>query len=509
MKATSLVYCVVALAAMLLNDITVATQPYTRLIYVASGDDTDCAVVDWAVNMAMNHASVQIPLERPSKQYIKLDLEELSGGDSNKLRLLLDTWELMAIDEPYFLGEVQIFNGTHGKFLKRVPQRHLNAELLTQFNTNVPVVEHRWFLRKLLSTLPDGGSGGLYYKFRGVPATQSEFLREFGGFPEREAQAALDRTRSDQKAAMLFSGVTGKPRAMTMFHSFGGHTAHNQGLIMITQDFADDNKDPRANPIRSLEELRFDATEIIAELRNGLHVFALYDGQGRRQDAAPDKIVRDHQIPAPYTNRLQAAISCIRCHGPDDGIKPMPNEIPELDLLSLGFLNRDGSLLIDTKRIDRLKGQFAARTDKPFDRARDDYSDATTFIASKYGVDGSSKVLAAHLTDMWAKFNYTLVDEEQAKEEIEAITGIEIDKSRSLAEVLAPLNKISIVDERSGKSVAGIVEDPFVKALKVFKPIGRDQFEVIFPDLAKRVRLVPPKPPAKPDIVDKLLEALE
>lgn len=458
-------------------------HPTRRYIHVSSGLDSECALVDWTINMAISKRTTQIRTRREAKNLLSIDLAELiepkinNKGYDPELQALLDTWEQLALREPYFLGAaIKV-----GPFIKRLPTKHLEKnfgkDIFDKLVTNVPVVDSRWFITQALTTL----DGGLYYRFRGIPTTQNEFLIKFTGVNQEK----VDQIRSDQRAGMFFSKVTGKPRSTIVYHAIGGRSSVNQGLVMITEDTKDDEGQAEKDPIRTLLDAKFDATEIIAELPNGFHVFGLFDGKGNRQNSAPDDVVKDHTVPAPYTSRLQPAISCIRCHTTDEGIKPAPNEILKLKIGILGDINQtrdpnevEEPLLLaanNPEQLNRLLGKYAGNFDKAFERARDDYSEALTFLGSKYNTPDSKK-LQTLLSDTFEEYNYKLVDEKQAISEIRRITGWQLRLPKGadpgLKILLEPIP----------------LEDPYVRALKVGIPITRKRFEQIFADLTTRIK---------------------
>lgn len=442
---------------------SLATQ---RLVFVASGAKEDFAVLDFAVNTAMNRRSHQVRLlPTPDPNVVAIDLAALSV-DTKDYHELANTWERLALVESNYLGiVVKQKDGS----IKRLPTANptlgpLVAGLMKTHVTNVPIVESRQLLREMLSTV----DGGLYYFFRGIGKTQDEFLRKFSGTTEKE----VAKMRSDAKAAQLVSEVTGKPRGVLLYHGLGGHVARNQGLVAITLDTKDGNRDPSFDPFRTAVDQRADATEIIAELPTGFHAFGLFDGKGNRQDAAPDDVVSDNKIPKPHTTRLQGAISCIRCHGPKDGWQDVKNDLLDFKRGLWSDANRSNDP-------DRVFGLLAEQLDQPLQLARDHYLKAAVYLTSQYGLDMDAKGLAARLTATWDEFAYQLVDEAKCMKEVAALLRREFPKGAKLEDWLIA----NPADAAGFRTV-----DPFIEALMSGKQIKRREMETIMPDIIANIR---------------------
>lgn len=474
----------VALAAdpisLAVEDIKNAPNPQTtRYVWVQTKDVYDHAMIDWVSNTVMSTATTQAPtVPVADGQLVRIDLSSFTK-DEQELATLLNNWERFTEDEPYFqwrtatvLIDCPPYVHTDGKTYSK---RHVKqtkfgsylpfdeAESLTSLTlSSVPVVEYRWFCKKLLTTT----EGGLYYQFRGIPGTQAEFLQKFGGVTEEE----VANLRSDQKYAVFFSNVTAKPRGVLVFRGLGGRTAVNQGLIFITQDISDDDNTPDKHPFLNLIDNQFTATEIIMELPNGFHVFGLFDGDGNRQDAAPDNVVKDHEVPRPYTAKLQGAISCIRCHASHDGIKPVENDMHSLLASYIGETKKPFDL-------DRAYGLYAASLDKPFNRARDDYSDAVVLLGSRYNLPERLSVakISNHTAERFAEYRYTRVYAEDVLKEFDVVVFNHQNPEQMLQELAPSPNELYL-------------EDPRILALKRGIGINRSEYEIIYPILASRIR---------------------
>lgn len=367
------------------------------------------------------------------------------------------------VDNPFLNSEAKI--STYGSHCG-VEQSVLMQGLM---HTNASIVRYDYFITKALSTL----DGGMYYDFVGIEknpvgkTAQEAFLESLGADED-----VVKKLRSDQRVAMFRSNVTGKPRRIDAFQGSGIRPGSGTGLITITYDLSNENVDPSSDPIRNLLDFKDDAREVIAERPNGLHIFALFAGDGSLQDSAPDNIVKDHTIPAPHTARLQSAISCIRCHGPHDGLQPFENDVQKMlsGLLDVfGDTKSNGSI---PETLDRLAGLYAGDLTKPINRSKDDYSDAVYKATSGMTVSAVS----AAVSDIYADYNYKLVDATKACEEL----GFDVSESQSvklMTKLVPPLQQDEI----------GISpEDPIIGALKAGLKVNRYQWEQVYGDAALR-----------------------
>jgi hypothetical protein len=512
--------------SMLIADVSALPEEdrlHQRYIWIPVPTPAKIAAVNYTVNIACSQSVMIVkPTVIGGGQLLRWDLRRLAPDPADMNRLM-GLWEQFQF-EPYFhitknqrdalpvnavavpprhgdpigtirfkIGDELWFKFPNGKLFIRSgnvwvksdnPFLKINSKISTYgshcgiqqsvllqglMHTNASVVRYDYFITKALSTL----DGGLYYDFVGIErnpvgkTAQDAFLESLGANEE-----VIRKLRSDQRVAMFRSNVTGKPRRIDTFQGSGIRPGSGTGLITITYDLADENVDPATDPIRNLLDFKDDAREVIAERPNGLHIFALFAGDGSLQDSAPDNIVKDHTIPAPHTARLQSAISCIRCHGPHDGLQPFDNDVQKMlsGLLDVFGDNKSKGTIPDT--LDRLAGLYAGDLAKPINRSKDDYSDAV-FKAT----DGMTvSAISSAVSDIYADYNYKLVDAVKACEEL----GFDVPESQSIAliaELLPPLQQDEI----------GISpEDPVIGALKAGLKVNRYQWEQVYGDAALR-----------------------
>lgn len=513
----------VALAVGDLGKLSRDSQPFQRYIWIPNPSKAKIGAISYAMNLSCSRSSVIIkPTILGNGQLLRWDLRTLAPRD-NDIAEMIALWEEFQF-EPYFHiiktaadalptnavavkpdvadppGSIRFkiddqlwfrspsktyFLWDGNNWIVTEPTFRFSNQKVSTYGShcgieqsvilqgltqsNAAIVRYDYFITKALSTVD-----GMYYKFAGISANpkngktaQSAFLASVGA-----SETLVASLRSDQRAAMFRSNVTGKPRRIDAFQGVGVRPGSGTGLITITHDVDDDNVDPRSDPIRNLIDFKDDAREVIAEKPNGLHIFALFDGNGRLQLYAPDSVVKDHTVPVPHTARLQPAISCIRCHGPHDGYQPFSNDVQKMlsGLLDVfGDLN-SSQTIPDT--LDRLAGLYAGDLGRPLRRGRDDYSSAV-FLATN-GMDVPST--SAAVANIYGNYNYQLVDATTACFEL----GYQVPHSQAvgyLNQLLPPLQQDAV----------GISpEDPIIGALKAGLEVNRYQWEQVYADAAFR-----------------------
>jgi hypothetical protein len=480
-----------------------------RYVWVQSSDPMDVLAVEWITNMVYSRATTLLPVQVVHKSaqcgaVVRLDFRALAHNEED-FRNLLKLWEDFAGTEPYFLArvdkqkiQVTPYVAKDGKTYDyryesvRLPSEHLPTTALPDLTGSfVPVVEYRWWQKKSIST----ADGNLYYQFRGIPETLDEFLQKFAGVSEKD----VENLRSDQKYAIFFSGVTGKTRAVKVFRGIGGRVGVNQCLVMITDDYINKLLEgkPSNHPIRTLLGSKPDAHEVIVELPNGCHVFFICDGNGKRVDEVPPNIAGDFHVPDPYEKRLQCAISCIRCHSasPDeDGIKFVENDVAKLHKSGYRVFGDAKDGFPDGDTVDRIYGLYSATLDKPFERARDDYSDMFVLLASKYNFKERVTVqqVCQHVSNRFDDYDYKRVYAIEALRAVgydiqEVVITDTKEEAQAKREAAVALLHILVPDLPTDE--IGIApEDPVIGALKADIGIGRLEFEQIYADLAARAR---------------------
>lgn len=380
----------------------------------------------------------------------------------------------------------------------------LMAELESILQTEAPIVHHRYFERRALTTIKDKGVfadvwGGRYYDFRGIKkakdvkgkekATDLDvFLELFGlGLVKANftAEELFNNLRSDQRVAMFKSGVTGKPRTVEWLPSPTGRTTSGGGAI--TDDLKDQDVDINTHPIMNLLHFKAAAREAIFFGVNGMLVYALFDGDGNLLDEAAPDVVVDRTVPAPATARLQCCDSCQSCHDTkgDRGWNPVHNDVTPLLKHQLDVLFDISNLRTDQiDQFDRIAGLYMGNFDDKLRIAKDDYSLSLRRVAGPWKdalPDGTDtvKVGMGKLIDGERGYWYSQVTPAMALEEL----GLHVPKD----DVLPTLNKLLPPDPLSRVGEV-FPEDPRIGALLNGISIPRSDWSLVEGFAAERAR---------------------
>jgi len=498
-------------------------QPFQRYIWIPDGSPEKAAQVSFAVNTAISKASIIIkPTVVADGQLLRWDLRALAPRDG-QYTTLHALWEKLAF-EPYFhitkttndalptnavaidkladdppgssrfkIDNKTWFRSSSGDWFVLSDDNtwitqnpigvskqnvatygaHCGLQQSVLFQglsqSNAAIVRYDWFFTKVLTTL----DGGLYYEFAGIErnpkgkTAQAALLESLGVSEEQ-----IEKLRSDQRSAIFRSNVTGRPRRIDVFQGSGVRPSSGSGLITLTYDVGEGDIDPATDPIRNLLNAEDKARELIAERPNGMHIFALFDGNGGLQNQAPDNVARDHTIPSPHSARLQPAISCIRCHGPHDGYQPFDNDVQKGMKGLLNIFDDLSSKKAIPDTLERLAGLYSGDLLKPIRRGRDDYSDAVYIATNGLTIPKVSD----GLSESYGAYQYNTIDAYQACLEL----GYQVPKDKAvyyLNLIIPPLQK----------DIVGISpEDPILGALKAGLAVNRFQWEQVYADAAFR-----------------------
>lgn len=397
--------------------------------YISLSDNESALALDFTLNEVLSRSTTivrTLKLKTESNLVARVNLSHL-GIDST-------LWDTLFFDEPYFTSTI---SGKKITVLPNLPQ------LIQATGSRTPIVRHDW-LQFILNR-------DKYYQARGIERSNDPKVTDFDLFIKKFANVdikTIESLRSDQKYAMFFSGVTGKPRAVLVINGSASRPGVNQNLLMITQDINDEDRAAIKHPIRSLLDFKPTAREVICEMNNGFHAFSLFNDKGQLQNVVPPNVAKDHTVPEPYTAELIPRISCVRCHKTEGGIRSVTNDVAKLSKV-LDILDSD---------IDRLAGLYSGTLDKPFSRARDDYSDQLTILKSQYDLKISP---LDKLSQIYEQYQYKRINLAQAQLEIGTKSNFDLPKDT--------------------------IEDPIIGALKAGLTISRVEFEQVFPDLLTRV----------------------
>lgn len=289
-------------------------------------------IVDFHVNMLSREAHIQ-PCRRVTPDLLAVDIEDYTWDAK--------VWERLVTEEPYFHAIVETVTtiektekkhypaGTYdGKYHEAgdwdvivrtkvkakkaalapwLPAKE-SAALALATQSEIPIVRADWFIHQTAIQL-DRKAG--YYDFLGLGKAQKDF-DDLAGVDLKKAKAA----KREIFGLLSRSGVTGQNRvvgklAPEYWASFDFKKSTDLSNVLRQLDGA-------------LDPPEGDASERYAFLPNGLFVFWLQNGQGVRQDFAPDFIASDKRSPNPTSendSRVHIGLSCVACHV--EGLRPV------------------------------------------------------------------------------------------------------------------------------------------------------------------------------------------
>lgn len=327
-----------------------------------------------------------------------------------------------------------------------------------------------WFARKAMTQV----DGGKYYAFKGLkgpdanqPAVKfDEYLRSRGIDPKVVAEF-----RSENRAAMFRSKVTGKPRWTEAFRATAVRPDIGTGTAMVTHDiFTETVGEAGFDVFRNLLKSFDDGREVLIEGPNGLWEATLFDSAGNLVDSAPDRLVSDHTIEAPHDRRLEPVLSCIACHSQNSGWQTHPNQVREM--LAPGALKVPADLSQDrplAETLDKLYSAYEAEFDEILRLARTTW-EMQTFKLTQ-GVD--AKVAVPKLLTRVRGYVQDMVDAETALAEL-GIVPLKIEPP--------PAPPVSLRRALGAR----FPEDPILAALMLGLSVDRKQWERVYLDAVVR-----------------------
>lgn len=360
-------------------------------IWIGPENDPNIAKVNsLAVNSVLSHADVIVlPELTAGGRLIRWDTKRLAPRPADHHRLI-GVLNYLTQGEPFWHADLKalghppaivkpfvwIDGATYTK-ISTVPTREtgeLYQMLQQETGLLCPLMRADYFLRRISSSVQNG----VYYEARGFVVyehgkrrklNEKEILAKLG------ADAAVSRkVRGDDRVGIAISGVTGQARAIEFIQGA-------VGPVRMSYDRSSDNENLFAHPLYNLLTVvdRADGKETIFTLQNRLLGYIATNGKGELVDEVPAPIATDNRTPVPHPARLYAPLSCVRCHGPDGGVKTCRNDVPVLlrDETDLDAFADFGDLkLSSTEVVDRLGGLYSGDFTGRVRDARDDYADA-------------------------------------------------------------------------------------------------------------------------------------
>lgn len=511
-------------------------QLFTRYLWVQDADAETIQALSLTVNLVSRGPVIVRPLPVAGAFLLRIDLpsyypdeadlsdavkiwEEFQFDPKFNLLLTADTLKFAAqlgIDlaphrkaqwikvtvAPYRASDGQVYTWRWERRdtveLACVAGRHVDpaalAELIDRTRSLAPVVSADYFLVRALRQFQGAGIykqifGGLYYQLCGVKKSQQKGVTDEDLFFEQQlgigntkagvtARQIYDRLRSDQRAAVFRSNVTGKPRQIEELPVPVGRDI--QGRVFFTHDPKDEDVDLGQHAMLNLLALRDAAREVLYPRPNGLLGAALCNGQGALQDLVPPDVAADRTVPAPYTAQLEPIISCLRCHGPNDGYQPVRNDVAALTKRLDIFNDLSAKNQTQANVVSRLAGLYSGDLERVvMPRARDDQAALVLRASGTWRGQDQARAAAigfAKISDLFGRYWYEQVDEKRALAEL----GVE---GGSLEKLLLPAAPI---DAGAGRPI--IPEDPRIGALEAGLSISRVDWSLVYSFAATRIR---------------------
>lgn len=376
------------------------------------------------------------------------DLDDLADTEED-LNAIRYQFLLMARDDTRFHEpHVRLDLPGRGPTTFSPPSRLLGEyglRLQSASSPTIPILDGRRIVASILASAEVQGISPRYYGVRGLEPGKTkleEYLRSRGSSLEKVRELlSLEQSLLNQ------SNVTGKERVVMAWRGQGVRPSVGTGLVSMTMDMLDENvADSKKSFVRNLLIEEADGYELILEKSSGWHEFTIWDGTETLVAEAPPNLVTDRLVPNPHTTRLQGAISCIRCHGGEEGWKEFESWFPEDE-------------------------NFGIAGDSTGDFDPDNYDR----ISSLYGGD-LLPVLAAG-RDTLATRIFTVTRNDDPASASAAVAGVYNEY------VYGKIKEDSVFSETGAESWEDFhpIPDPKVNALKRGIPMSRADFEVLWP----------------------------
>ena len=292
--------------------------------------------------------------------------------------------------------------------------------------SSFPMFRVDWFISNAI--LAPG-----YYDLLGIGANTKDFAKLIFADDDLAKKA-----KSQDKAVVVASIVARNNRTLTRSPTFTG------GYYWVSHDSLTSVND--RDYVKNLLDEKFDATEDIASLPNGLQIYFLSDGQGNRIDFANPDIAVDTTA----TDKLvRTGRSCIVCHA--DGIRPINDEV-RLLTKKLQDPKQVQLLISREKDAERIEDLFSVDLDEQIIKDQNYYRAA---VAKASGLQ--SEVVSKTLNEIYNWY-------------VERLMTME-DVSRELGVNINDLD--TYIKASKDNVILGLLKSPT-------RPIRRDQWEAAY-----------------------------
>jgi len=228
------------------------------------------------------------------------------------------------------------------------------AQLIKLTYSEVPILRADWFI--VNASVPPA-----YYNFLGLGNKEKDF--ENLVFANEEL---AKKARSQFKAVVVQSMVARNNRTLTRSPTFtNGYYWASHDVLTSTND---------KNFLINFLHEKFDASEIIGTLPNGLQAYFVSDGKGNRLDFAnPDVAIDNTSV----DRIVRTGRSCMICHS--EGIKPIEDNIRQLNR-KLTNLESVRLLITDEEQAYQVVDLFGSDLDKQIVKDQQLFADAVGFV---------------------------------------------------------------------------------------------------------------------------------
>lgn len=334
-------------------------RPYIRYFSLYNIPKSERKTVAQTLSFIVNSLSTRKKLYIPI--FVANSDETLVRVNMNDYEWKKGPWEDLATTgsgprpypEPYFhYIKDQEIEGKNKTTILAAPWLDTNyiIGLMKYTQSNSPIMRADWFITN--ASVPPA-----YYNFLKLDKTVKSFENLIFA-----NETLAKKAKSQHKAVVVTSMVTRNNRTLTRSPTFtGGYywKSHDSLKSTGTRKY-----------LQNILREKFDATEDIGTLPNGLQAYFLTNGQGERLDKADPDIAIDNIA---HDRVVRSGRSCIICHA--EGIRPLQDEVRTLNKQ---FQNRDTVRLLITEEKDAYKVDdlFSSNLDKQIIKDQNLYAEA-------------------------------------------------------------------------------------------------------------------------------------
>jgi len=253
------------------------------------------------------------------------------------------------------------------------------AQLITLANSECPILRADWFI--VNATVPPA-----YYNFLGLGKKEKDF--ENLVFANEEL---AKKARSQFKAVVVQSMVARNNRTLVRSPTF------TNGYYWASHDVL--NSVNEKNFLVNFLNEKFDASEIIGTLPNGLQAYFVSDGKGNRLDFANPDVAIDNTA---VDRIVRTGRSCMICHA--EGIKPIEDNIRLLNR-KLTSLESVRLMVTDEEQAYQVVDLFGSDLDKQIVKDQQIYHDAIGLTNGLHAPDNGKQF--GIIWDAYQEWNLT------------------------------------------------------------------------------------------------------